>query len=176
MWKAHSHLSQTLNCSCSCWERHNQFVGLGGNYVRQICNQISRTGYCRVLHHSKFARMLPSCLTNNVRMTDPLQELRLLIQTLLVNLQLFDCTFTVDLLDSPRRRVQLSLSRIHLIKQSLCYTYIYIYIFYISYTRISGISTENITRKQKRQSVRWFYFVNYCFNKLHTKKQILFDL
>lgn len=58
---------------------------------------------------------LPSCLTNNVWMIDSLQDLRLRIQALLVNRHLFGCTLSVDLLDSPGRRVQLSHSRINLI-------------------------------------------------------------
>lgn len=44
-------------------------------------------------------------LTDNIRMFDSLQQFCLLIQALLVNHQLFGCTFTVDLLHSPRRCV-----------------------------------------------------------------------
>lgn len=47
------------------------------------------------------------CLTDDVRVVDFLQELRLLVEALLVNAFLFAGTFAVDLLDSPRRRIQL---------------------------------------------------------------------
>lgn len=33
MWKTHCQLSQTPDCKCCCQERHNQLLGLGGNYV-----------------------------------------------------------------------------------------------------------------------------------------------
>lgn len=47
------------------------------------------------------------CLTDDVRVVDFLQELRLLVEALLVNAFLFAGTFAVDLLDSPGRRIQL---------------------------------------------------------------------
>ncbi len=47
-------------------------------------------------------------------MVDSLQDLRLVIQALLVNRHLLGCTLTVDLLHGPGRRIQLSHSRIHL--------------------------------------------------------------
>lgn len=46
-------------------------------------------------------------LTDDVWVIDSLQDLRLLVQTLLVNGHLLGRTFTVDLLHSPGRRIQL---------------------------------------------------------------------
>lgn len=46
-------------------------------------------------------------LTDDVWVIDSLQDLRLLVQTVLVNGHLLGCTITVDLLHSPGRRIQL---------------------------------------------------------------------
>lgn len=62
--------------------------------------------------HSKTIARTPSSLTNDVWMIESLQDLCLFIQTLLVNRHLLGCTFTVDLLHSPGRRIQLSHSEI----------------------------------------------------------------
>ena len=62
-----------------------------------------------------------SCLTDNIWMIDPLQELCLSIQALLVNRHLLGCTPAVDLLDSPGRRIQLSHSKINLINKKTHY-------------------------------------------------------
>lgn len=48
-------------------------------------------------------------LTHDVGVVDLLQELRLLVETLLVDVLLLAGTFAVDLLDGPRRRIQLVL-------------------------------------------------------------------
>lgn len=51
-------------------------------------------------------------------MVDFLQELRLLVEALLVNVLLLAGTFAVDLLDSPRRRIQLLLPGIQRSRRS----------------------------------------------------------
>jgi len=59
-----------------------------------------------------------SRLTHDVWMVDSLQDLRLLVQALLVNRHLAGGTLGVDLLDGPGRRIQLPRSRIHLINST----------------------------------------------------------